>query len=222
MIKDNLEIYELSLVLIGQFNPILIQPVWLSEKKLIRETEVNSDNIDLIHKELTRFKLEWATFEVTRERFEVRSTKVPFFEPIKDITLSIFNLLKETPIRSLGINHIMHFPLKDKDKYQKLGERIYPLHIWKDILNDPKLMQFEVIEQKRRDGLFGHVRVKIEPSELLAKDFGVVINMNDHYTIKAESSGRNNEIIELLKKNWESSLTRAKEITNKLWDLVEL
>ena len=214
MLKDKLQIYTLSVVFVGEFNPVIIQPFWLANKKLIREQEAEDVKVELIHNELVKFNLDWAYFEITKNRFEIRSSKEPYFEAVKDLALSIFKVLKETPIKVLGINHLKHYSLTEQQIYN-FGDKLAPLNNWSEFLSDPKMLQLEIIEQKRKDGLNGHIRVKIQPSAQVGN--AVVINLNDHYSLKDEETGRNGEIIKILQENWQKSQNLANEIPESIW-----
>lgn len=217
MLNDKLQIYTLSVVLIGEFNPAIIQPSWLASKNLIREQEATDTNIELIHNDLTRFQLDWVTIEVTKNRFELRTSKEPYFGPTKDLALSIFNILKETPITAIGINHLKHYSLNEAELLN-FGDKLAPLSNWNEFMNDPRVLLLEILEQKRIDGLEGSYRVKVQGSADVKN--GVLINMNDNYTLKSEAKGRNSEIIKILGENWENSQKRATEIPEKIWQKV--
>ncbi len=63
MFSDNLEAYTLSIVFVGDFNPAIIQPYWLANKKLIREQEAENAKVGILHNEITKFNIDWATIE---------------------------------------------------------------------------------------------------------------------------------------------------------------
>lgn len=210
--KDYLQIYTLSVTVLGDFNPVIIQPFWLANKKLIRDQEAQDAKIDVIHNEIVKFKFDWASIEITRERFEIRTSQEPYFEPLKDLVIGIFQILKETPIKAIGINHLKYFALSDAEKHYEFGNKIAPLNNWNDTLNDPRLLQAEIYEQKRADKIDGYYRVRIQPSDIkLSTPYAILINMNDHLNVKGEFFGK------VLSDNWKHSFSRSEEIIDKLW-----
>lgn len=218
MLNDFLQIHSLIVVFVGEFNPVIIQPFWLASKKLIREQEAQTANIEIIHREIVRFSLDWVHIEVTTNRLELRSTQEPYFEPLKDLAISIFEVLSETPLRAVGINNLKYFALPDKERYYHFGNKLAPLDNWSGSLKDPRLMTVEILEQKRADGLEGNYRVRVQPSDIkLSTEFGVLINTNDHLQISAESTGRNGEVIKLFGDNWTSSQKRSSDIVEDIW-----
>lgn len=218
MLKDKLQIYTLSIVFIGDFNPVIIQPFWLAHKKLIRDQEAEDAKDVLVHNELVKFDLGWAYLEITKNRFEIRTSKEPYFEVVKDLALSIFKVLKDTPIKVLGINHIKHFILTDEELYN-FGDKLAPLSNWNEFLSDPKMLFLEIIEQKRKDGLKGHIRIKVHPSDQVGK--GVVINLNDNFSLREDQNGRNGEIVNILQENWNNSQVLAEEISESIWKKIK-
>jgi hypothetical protein len=217
MFKDILEIYTVSIVLLGDFNPTIIQPYWLSNKKLIGEQDAANADIKLIHKDLVRFDSDWFFLDVNKVRFELRTSKQPYFEPLKDLTVGIFHFLKETPIRAVGINHIFHLPFRDDDQNIKFGNSLASLNNFSTFMDNPRVYNLQVIDQKRKDDKPGSVTVGIAPSGETTSKFGVSINMNDHFILGNSEPGRNGEIIEILKNEWQNSFENAKNISEKIW-----
>jgi hypothetical protein len=216
MLKDNLEAYTLSIVFIGDFNPAIVQPFWLANRKLIREQEAQNADVRMIHNDLAIFDIGWVFFNVSRYRFEVKTTQEPYFEAVRDLIIEIFRILKETPLTSIGINHLRYFDLKDKDRYYHFGNKIAPLNLWNDHLNDPRLLSFEIIETQREDKLKGQTRIRIQQPDIkIPSSFGVLININDHIDIEEGSTA-----IKTLSTNWSLSFDRIDKITESLWDKI--
>ncbi len=213
MANENLEAYTLSVVVIGAFNPSIVHPFWLANKKLIREQEAESANIEVVHTEISKFSIDWATFEITRDRFVVKTSQEPYFEPVRDLILEIFKLLKETPIRSFGTNHSKYYDLRDADRHYKFGNKLAPLSNWSDYLEDPRLQTLEIIETKRKDGKKGLFRIKIQPPDIkLSAIYGILINVNDHLDINER------DFVKTFSENWKPSFDRASEITELIWE----
>lgn len=217
MIKDLLQVYSLSVVFVGDFNPIIIQPFWLSSKKLIREQEAEKAIVDLIHPELVRFNIDWAHFEITPIRFEIRSTQEPYFEAVRDLGLSIFEILKETPIKMLGINHNRHYALDNEDRYYAFGNKLAPLANWDKIFKKPRLINLEMVDDIRDDDHKGMYRIRVQPSDIVSSiNFGISISLNDHYDF-SESKDKYSELSKILKQDWNNSFYLANQISENLW-----
>jgi hypothetical protein len=221
MLNDYLQIHAISIVFLGDFNPKIIQPFWLVNKKLIREQEGTEAKIEVIHPDLVKFSLGWVDFEITKERFMLNTSQEPYFSAVKDLASSIFSILKETPIKNLGINHLMHYTLRDEKQYFEFGNKLVPLSQWNNFIKDPKMLQLQIIERKRQDGDEGYYRIGIQPSDLLfTVPFSLSISFNDHFAIKKDSSGRELEMVKKLNEKWTESKEKAMSFVEKIWEIV--
>lgn len=223
MLHDYLQVYSLSIVFIGDFNPVIIQPFWLANKKLIREQEAYEAEVEVLHNEINKFKLkDWLTVEITRDRFEMKTSQEPYFAPMKDLAISIFKALNETPIKAVGINHIKSFTLPTDEDYYKFGNALVPLNNWSEYVNEPKVLSLDIIEQNRIDGLNGHLRIRIQPADIkLPNKNSIIININDHYSLSPGLTGRNGEIIDILGKHFNNSQDRSIKISEKIWEKIQ-
>ncbi len=217
MIYSQLTQRSLSVVLLGDFNPKIFQPFWFAHKKLLSEQEckeASENGIEVIHSSIVRFKTTWANFDISQTRFEIRTSNEQMFNPAKDLLNGIFNILNETPIKAIGINHILHYRMSNKEVYHNFGVDKGALKNW-SFMNNPKLLQIEIVESERTDGEKGSVRIRLYPSDLV-KPNGIAVNINDHYDVADGSNGRQGEAMDLCNKYWNSSFDRAIEIANNI------
>lgn len=212
-----LEIRSLSLVFIGDFNPIIITPAWLVLKGLIREEEAENATVGVLLNNLVQYDLDWVSINITRDRCEFKTSKTPYFDAVRDLASSIFILLKETPIRFLGLNHIFELRMPNEDLYYTFGTQLTNLNIWDDELNDPRMMSLEITEEVRKDKINGRYKIRISPTGTNIK-FGISIDINDHLTINGSAKSAS----ELLVSHWENSLHRAQKVTSKFLEKLEL
>src|SRR5437762_1918306 len=90
----NLEIAGVSIVLVGDFNPAIFQPLWFSSQGLIPAGEAREVKELLVNSELTMFKLRWVELQVTHKQFIASTTQESHFEAVRDLVVGIFTLLK--------------------------------------------------------------------------------------------------------------------------------
>ena len=214
------KITELSIVLVGDFNPIIIQPSWLVYKGLIQETEGETVKLEVIHPEISKFSFDWANIEITKQRFQIKTTNASHFEVIKDLAISIFKILKNTPLKKIGINHSFHYQLTPEQYYQ-LGKKLAPFNNWSNVLKNPKLMHIEMQEFPREDSAKGYYRINLIPSNLISNN-GVNITTNDHFEASKEKNIDNKEIINILTNNWHFSMQKANNSSTQLWQNLKL
>src|SRR5690606_31550685 len=139
MTKNTIAIYNLSIVLVGNFNPSIITPHWLSSKKLIRESDADNAKVKVIHPEISHFSLSFVEIQVTRDKVELTCDNQADFDILRDLAVSMFRSLKETPVKGIGINHLMHYTFKNEKDYNYFGDWLAPKQMWNDILDSPGL-----------------------------------------------------------------------------------
>lgn len=212
MYKEYLETYKLGIVIIGRFNPSIIQPFWLAQKKLIRENEAQNAKINVIHNEITQFNIGWAEFEITSQKFQITTSLEPYFEPVKDLVIEIFKILKETPITSFGVNHMLYFDLRDNDRFYNFSNKLVPLNNFDNYLQEPKLHLLTITEKKRKDKLEGEYNIIIQTPDIkMASNFGILININDHLVCNDQ------DFVKIFNENWNVSATKSQDRINLLW-----
>jgi hypothetical protein len=221
MLKEYQQIRTLNIVLLGEFNPAIIQPFWLAKKGLIKEQEALEAKLEIVNPQLTRYDLDWVFIELTANRFTFNSSKEPFFALVKDLVEGIFSFLPETPITAIGINHLIHYSIPRDEQFYEIGNRLTPLTMWDNILKDPKMLEYSIIEQKRTDKNAGSFLIKIQASDQILKN-GLLISVNDHLALKPDQNGRSGELIQLMKQTWTSSFKRTDESILQLWSNLKL
>jgi hypothetical protein len=208
------EIEGVGIVLVGAFNPRIFQPAWFAAENLIREEEEQAAKIELIHHQVAIFSLDWLHLQVTDEQFIATTTQSSFYEPLRDLVLGTFRLLRHTPIRMMGLNRDCHFRMPSEGAWHAFGHRLTPKEPWAGILTEPGMRSL-TMEGLRPDNLKGYIRVRVEPSVRVHP--GVFINVNDHYEVKDTATVRGcDEIIDILDREWKSSLDRSAEIVSLL------
>lgn len=220
MIDKYLQIETLSVVIIGDFNPPILQPFWLSSKNLIREEEAKNAKIEIIHNDIVRYEInDWLNVEVTKKRCEFRTSKEPYFKPLKDLSCGIFSILKETPFDSVGINNIYELNLQSQKKFYEFGSKLTPLNYWDTSLNDPRLLNLEIYEEVKKDIPNSSRRVRITSSDKIIS-FGVTININNHFNLKFE--GNKKDLITTINDNWDICFESSKMIIEELFTKINI
>ena len=208
------EIAAATIVLVGNFNPLIFRPDWFVQKDILAKEEVEAavkdETIRIIHPEIVEFQV--PTFRITVER--TRFVAMTLLEPLVgvfDLVYSAFRALPETPVSALGINREAHYPLVSQERWHALGDLLAPKDHWDILLqNDNEVrmggLRTLVMERsQRQDGRAGSVQVKIEPS--LKIENGVFVFVNDHYELAAaDETIPAEDAIEILKDAFKDSM----------------
>lgn len=216
------KLQEHNIVFLGNFNPIIFQPAWFAAEGLIKKPEAENASVQIIHPDVVIFSLEWLKLEVTKERFVARTIQESHDEPLRDLMMGTFGLLRHTPINKMGINRSMNFLVESDKKWHAAGYKLAPKEPWDGILKTSGLVSLTIQESEqkdgeilRSDGLKGFARVKVEPSTLVLN--GLFIEVNDHFETKDSSSTVGcDEIINILKQSWKTSYDRSEKIIYSL------
>jgi hypothetical protein len=218
MAVPTLELQGLTIVLLGAFNPQIFQPAWFAAENLIRKEEAEATEIKVIHPEIVSTSTDWLQLQVRQDRFIASTTYNSFYEPLRDLVLGTFRLLRHTPIQKMGVNRDFHFRMPSEDTWHALGDRLAPKEPWINVLEKPGMRRLDM-ESPRLDDFQGYIRVRTEPSVRYPP--GVYIHVNDHYEVQsAEPPQGCDEIMTVLSQVWKVSVDRAERIAHTLLESI--
>ncbi|MDR1200512.1 MAG: hypothetical protein LBL58_02630 [Tannerellaceae bacterium] len=212
MVERYLQIETLDFVLLGKFNPSIVQPSWLALKNLISTTEAENATIIIIHQDIAQYNIgDWVTIEVTRDHCSLKTSKQNYFAPLQDLVVGIFKYLNETPVRALGINFTYELSLLDAEQYYSFGNKLVPLVSWNSVLNDSRLFNLQIIEEKRDKKDHQKRIVTVSPSPLEYKiSFGISIQVNNHYDLPENKTS--SDAMKLLNEHYSKDFKDSKNI----------
>lgn len=213
------EIASVALVFVGAMNPTIFQPAWLAAHKLIRDEEAEAAEIRIIHQDVVSYSLEWVDLEVTRDRCQLQTTSTAeAADPVRDLALGIFTILRHTPIRLVGINGAGHYRVPSEDRWHEIGHTLAPDARWKDLLDRPGMRSL-VVQGARTDDHEGWIRVTVEPSVIVNP--GIYIGINDHYdlTTGQASVTTAEPALSVVRDNWNRSLQVREQASQKVLSL---
>lgn len=215
-----------SIVLAGAFNPVIFSPLWFKNHNLITESELESANVELQHRELTIFRLDWMDVQVQLDRFKIATEQSPYIR-LSDFVVKTFReFLSHTPISMIGINRMVQFTVDSEEIRNKIGNKLAPPDVWGDwgkqvVAKDDRGhggMTHLVMEQRAVDDRdHGYVRADIRPSS--TKNNGIFMEINDHYEVHDENLTGNDKIIDLLESSFEKSIARSESIINHIMEM---
>jgi len=206
------ELDGLYVVLVGNFNPAIVQPAWLARHGLVSDAEGEDAEIEIIRPEIAAYRLGPFRFVLQHERFQVETAQPDQGFRLRDTVGRTLAILKETPVRQIGINRTMHFSMASEDAWHQVGHRLSPKEIWTDLLEKPGTTSVSV--QGQRPGADSkQLTVRVEPSLQIRP--GVFIQTNEHF----ESASDGTEwAVDVLSKSWDSSQTYALRLAQGILD----
>jgi hypothetical protein len=220
-----------SCVLVGSFNPVIFHPAWFVANGLLESMEIDAAEIKLVHPEFSAFSTEWLSLQVERTRFRAVTHEAPFIRLMDLVTRTFDECLVHTPLRMLGINRSVHFSVRDEATRNRIGKRLAPHEPWKEwgkmIEGDSPekrggLRSLTMEQRNLADREKGSIGVKIEPSTQLNNQAGIFVEVNDHYEAKdAEQNQGAQEIMEILKRQFDVSIRKSEWIIDQIMSLAE-
>lgn len=206
-----------AIVLVGSFNPAILQPQWLASMDLIRREEADSATLQVISPQVTSFSLPWLALQVLEDRFQVESTDPAHHLHLLQLVEGVFEKLEHTPFSKMGIIRRVHYPLHSEDDWHALGDRLAPKDLWRGIISSPIRkgtpgLRTLVIEGSREGSSAAWMRVKIEPSVRLRH--GVYIEVYEHYDEEKSGADAARVLLDVLREDWEAFLRDAESIAD--------
>lgn len=226
------EISDVHIVLLGNFNPMIFQPIWFEKMEILPKELIDAAEIEVIHPELVSFQTDWLSIRVEKGRFTATTQEAPWVR-LSDLVVRTFKeFLPHTPISKMGINRRAHFSVGNEEVRNQIGKRLAPSEPWgewgQQISTEEEGvrhggMRLLVMEQNpREDGKAGFIRTKIEPSTKISMESGISMEINDHYQLdNTENLVGCEELIEILNLQFERSLSRSEWIIDQIKTLSE-
>lgn len=200
---------EVSTVLIGSFNPAIFHPEWLFRNELISKDDLEEQDVEIIHKDITKFSLSWLSIQVQHDKFMARTNDPSQFLPFKDLIVSILTVLEHIPIEKMGINYSVTYDMGNEKDWNYVGDSLVPKSIWEETLPKPVGMSSLAVESQREDTFKGYIHVTIGPVK--AKGYGINFSVNNH--IEKHENQESLDSTNILMENWEKAIKYAKKIT---------
>ena len=217
------------IVLVGHLNPRIFLPTWFSKNGVIGQEEGENAEIELVHRDLVKFKLDWLTVVVEHGRFIVELDQPPDIRLFDFAQKTFTELLVHTPIWAMGINKHIEFDAGSAEKRDKIGFTLAPPQAWgewsESILkgsdsNHGGMMSLSMRQTDTDDRPDGYIQAKVEPSKLITN--GVYVEVNDHYSLpQGEDIEGCAEIMEIMARNFDSSIARSEMIVDQVMGIVK-
>lgn len=210
---------EMTVVLVGDFNPKIFHPMWFAHHNILRESEATEASIEVVHADVASFSIEWLTVQVLRDRFTAAIKADVYRKHLGDLVQNVFTLLSHSPVRQMGINASYRLRFKSEDDWHGFGHFLAPKSPWADVLTSPGMRSI-AMRGRRNDDLVGHINVTIDPDLRTRSD--ALVRINDHY----ESPNLHDEkrspvegatwVLSVLRDDFDSSYNRSVELINQL------
>lgn len=192
-----------SIVLLGAFNPAIFQPLWFSNNGLVPKEEAEGADLQLVHNEVSSFKLGSIQVQINKHRFGITTLESSQGPQARDLALGTISVLEHTPLTSLGLNLEFLFGFPDEDQWHAFGHRLVPKLDWNRFLLKPGMTGVEV-QGTRSDTPNAKINVKVTPTAEVP--CGVLISFNQHYSLEEIAgklvTSKHMEAVRILTEDW--------------------
>jgi hypothetical protein len=216
-----------SIVIIGKFDPSLVQPSILLKNGLINEGDAAGLTYEALMKDLAVLSMPWITLAVEPEKLSASSTAgYPVGEPIRDFVLDLLDIMPVKQYNAIGINRDTHLPLQSNETYDALVERLGgfgrgelgPMLADIDEASGKTLVNLRMnslsFQAQRDDGTHGSVSIRIERSVRIVP--GVYVQINDHFEADPAVDTGPDELVKRLTDGWAASNRRADVVVSAI------
>jgi hypothetical protein len=200
----------LYIVLAGNLNPAIFQPIWLAQHGIVTQEEAENATIEIIRPEIATYDLNPFRFTVQPERFQIETLRPDQSFRMSEIVGQIFRILSETPVRQMALHRTMHFKLGSTEEWHNIGHRLVPKDSWRGIMEDPGMLSV-IVKGTRvsRDSKF--FQVQCEPSRKV--EHGLYVQTTEHFDNPTASALW---VEEVLTKSWGEAQSYALTAAQKL------
>ena len=214
-VLEEIETTGVSIVTLGDFNPSIFQPLWLSSNDLMPAEEIAEADITLVSKKISLFEAGGMRIHAEDDRLVISTSDSSCIPSLRDLAYGVLSLLSHTPVRAIGLNLDSTATVNSADAWNAIGDRLAPKNHWSEILKNSRMR--EVIIDGKRDK-YPHARVsfRVRP----AGEKSLVISVNQHYTIDERidphQAGSVTEALLVLKKDWTSFIKYAQQSSREI------
>jgi hypothetical protein len=174
----------LSIVLIGAFNPAIFHPSWFALNGLLRKTEADEADIQIVHPEAAIFTSDWLSLQVTKDRLSFETQDPTMSLPLRDLAIGTLQILEHSPARQFGINRYRGFDFSP-DELTDFLAKFVNASAWGAFATEPRVREISV-ECEPQDSRAEFLRVKLEATG--RRKAAVTIHTNQHYQATEEES----------------------------------
>lgn len=202
-----------TIVLLGAFNPLILDPYWLVQHEIIDEFELEHARDTgkwLVSRDITIVEFRRFSLQADPNRVQVamtQETETPLL--MADVVVNIFRQLSHTPVQAVGLNHARHEELSE-DRSEGILNRLAPSDVVENLVPGIGVANLSW-RAARPDDYAGQIAVTVQPSVQVR---GLFLSLNDHYDLGGGGNGESAS--NLVAEEYQESSRRSDEIIAKV------
>jgi hypothetical protein len=205
-----------TIVLLGSFNPLILDPHWLLQHGIIGEFDlkhVQESGNWIATRDIAAMQFRTFSLQADRDRVQVAMTQeaeTPLL--LADVVVNAFRLLAHTPVHAVGLNHLSHRALHE-GRADEVLDRLAPAAAVGGLLPEIAVSSLNW-QGERPDDYAGGLLLTVQPSVQVT---GLFFSLNDHFDLGEGGSGQT--AADLVAEEWQESLRRADELFDRVLEL---
>lgn len=226
----NVELSGISVVAVGAFNPAIFHPSWFAEKQLMAPNAIDDalekDFVAL--RELATFTADWLSVQVTLEQASLATVEEGREFELRDLAMSVFDFLPETPVSAIGLNADAHFRVGSEDEWHAIGDRFLPKEFWQPLFEGDRWRRRSdgstvglrsMTVEAFRDDVLGYVRTEVAPS-VRVTPLGVYAQVNAHFQLThGEERGNGYKAARIIEEHWEVTRGLERDLIQRILEI---
>lgn len=184
-----------SAYFVGNFNPSIITPHWLAMQDVLTVGEADRAEIEVVHKEISRFGVSGLKFDVTSDKFHILAEAEPFVRLVDVVACLFLRALPHTPISAAVLNYYVHAELSDFSQRMRFGREFAPIQPWGSLADlfegsdehEMGGMTSLTMQMSRGDDEEGVKRITLQPSRRVNGEKGIFVQVSDTFEKIAKS-----------------------------------
>lgn len=179
---------ESSIVLVGEFDPLIMTPHWFAKQGMIPQEDIDENlAIELVYKDLTKFSLANIHVEIQCATLILRSDHSSFDYRIHDLAISILSVLKSHEVRAVGLNLYTDVYFNSLDGWHSVGDLITPKEVWLEAIPDSERVgmaniKMQIMKAKGERGVYNFTVGWLDTPKAIR------FSINNHYDSNQLSS----------------------------------
>lgn len=213
---------KISVVLVGSFNPGIFHPEWFRRQEILLPQEADEATLKVVSPEVTEVLFLDMKLDVFPDRFIIETRDASRAEKLQDIVINVLTRLPHTPVTACGLNNELHFDIKDKAYWHKIGHTLAPKEpVWNDVMEKPG-MQTLVIKGVRGGEFPGEVNVTVAPSKGSKMLYGLFVGSNFHFPVPRNESDtpRSEQVVPYVETEWKNALEQARRVAYRVFSQI--
>jgi hypothetical protein len=172
---------EFCVVLVGDFSPLSIHPLWLQYVNIVSPEEANESSIEVHSRQITLFKLAKFNFRITTSRLQISTHDADAALRMPFIVTGIVRALPQQIIRYVGLNRDPVFTGSESD-WHSIGNALVPKGLWAGLIRDPGMMSVELVGKDPVNAA-PDLRIVVSPFRDEDVEHGIVFHINRHFVV---------------------------------------